>query len=95
VNLRTLLRTPLLPFTLMNNASGLCAEPINPSLINHHSLHHRELPIKCKLEEEKRRGKPLDTAEGVALPPLEAYGATVTCKSGGCGRVMAHLKKGQ
>ena len=33
--------------------------------------------------------------KGVALPPLEAYGATVTCKSGGGGRVMAHLKKGQ
>ncbi len=33
--------------------------------------------------------------KGVALPPLEAYGATVTCEIGGCGRVIAHLKKGQ
>jgi hypothetical protein len=31
----------------------------------------------------------------VALPSLEAYGAIVTCETGGCERVIAHLKKGQ
>ena len=33
--------------------------------------------------------------KGVALHSLGAYGATVTFKSGGGGRVMAHLKKEQ
>jgi hypothetical protein len=33
--------------------------------------------------------------KGIALIPLEAYGAIVTCETGECERVIAHLKKGQ
>jgi hypothetical protein len=49
------------------------------------------------LDKERRSNEANHVAsqKGVALPSLEAYGATVTCKSGGGGRVMAHLKKGQ
>ena len=32
--------------------------------------------------------------KGVVLPSLEAYGATVTCKTGGYGRAIARFKKG-
>ena len=64
----------------MNNASGLCAEPINPSLINQ--------------QRGSDEANHLTLQKGVALPPLEAYGATVTCETGGSVRVIAYLKKG-